>query len=185
MRSPGAPLLRPTPTPEGGGGRNKARAPRRVPGAAEPEPGRVGGRVGVPGRGRPGCRRREAAGLPLPSPVPTAAAARIPAPGWSFPRPKFTLSGGVPRSSTPRQIRQLGVTAGLQSCPVPSPHASGSAQASGLRAASQHRAGRAGRRPRAPACPLPFATFPQPAAVGRRGPWAEPGRSARPASGGG
>lgn len=140
MRSPGAPLPRPTPTPEGGGGRNKARAPRRVPGAAEPERGR-----GAPGRGRPGRRRREAAGLPLPSParslrpVPTAAAARIPAPGWSFPRPKFTLFGCVPRSSKPREIRQLGVTAGLQSYPVPSPHASGSAQTSGLRAASRHR----------------------------------------------
>lgn len=186
MRSPGAPLPRPTPTPEGGGGRNKARAPRRVPGAAEPERGR-----GAPGRGRPGRRRREAAGLPLPSParslrpVPTAAAARIPAPGWSFPRPKFTLFGCVPRSSKPREIRQLGVTAGLQSYPVPSPHASGSAQTSGLRAASRHGVEREGRRPKAPACPLPFSTFPQPAAVGRRGPWAEPGRSARLASGGG
>lgn len=89
--SPGAPLTRPTPTPEGGGGRNKARAPRRVPWAAEPERGR-----GSPGRGRPERGRREAAGLSLPSParslrrVPTAAA-RIPTPGLSFPRSKFTL----------------------------------------------------------------------------------------------
>lgn len=179
MRLSGRPSPPPHPHPRRGRGKKQgegaAAGPRGLGAAAGP---------GAPRRGRPGRGRREAAGLLLPSParslrpVPTAAA-RIPAPGWSFRRSKFTLFGCVPRLLAAEEIRQLGVTAGLRSLTVPYSHASGSAQTSGLRAASRHRVERAGRAAPAPACPLPFATFPPPGGGREEGAWAEPGRSAR------
>lgn len=139
MRLSGRPSPPPHPHPRRGRGKKQgegaAAGPRGLGAAAGP---------GAPRRGRPGRGRREAAGLLLPSParslrpVPTAAA-RIPAPGWSFRRSKFTLFGCVPRLLAAEEIRQLGVTAGLRSLTVPYSHASGSAQTSGLRAASRHR----------------------------------------------
>lgn len=93
MRLSGRPSPPPHPHPRRG--RGKTRRGRRG-GSPGPSSHR-----GAPGRGRPGNGRREAAGRPLPSParslrrVPSAAA-RIPAPGWSFPRSKFTLFGVRP-----------------------------------------------------------------------------------------
>lgn len=81
----------------------RGRGKKRGEGSAAGPRGRgAGGEPGgSPGRGRPGRGRREAAGLPLPGPAPslrfvTTAAARFPAPGWSFPRSKFTLFGVRP-----------------------------------------------------------------------------------------
>lgn len=184
MRSPGAPLPRPTPTPEGGGGRNKARLPRLVPGAAEPERGR-----GAPGRGRPGRGRREAAGLPLPSTarslrlVPTAAA-RIPAPGVLRDQSSPCLSA----SPAPRGQGKFGSSgsprgSGRSPFPPPTPRAPRKPRGSALRLGTGWK-GKAGG-PRLRLIPSPRLPSPQPAAVGRRGPWAEPWRSARGASGGG
>lgn len=88
LRAPRSPA--PPPPPKGEG--EETRRGRR---GGSPGPS---SRRGAGGRGRPGSGRREAAGRALlrPArslrPVPTAAA-RIPAPGWSFPRSKFTLFG--------------------------------------------------------------------------------------------
>lgn len=124
--SPCAPLPRPTPHPRRGRGKKQGE------GAAAGPTGRDAG-AGPGGSGpRPAQAQAERGpGAPAPQPgaqsaprpgrrVPSAAA-RIPAPGLSFPRPKFTLFGRVPCSSKPGAIRPLGVAAGLRSFPSPPP----------------------------------------------------------------
>lgn len=184
--SPGAPLPRPTPIPEGGGGRNKASAPRRVLRAEEPERGREG--WGTPVRGRPRRGRREAAGLPLPSPVrslspaPTAAA-QIPAPGLSFPRSKFTLFRVFP-SLLEAQGNSAGRGhGGAPVAPGALPPRLGLRANHGARcrvsARGREREGRAGQ---GSGLSPPLLYLPPAGGVGRRGPWAQPGRSERLAS---
>lgn len=72
---------------------------------------------------------------------------------------------------------------GPQSFPVLSPHASGSAQDSGLERGVSAPGEREGRAGQGSGLSPPLLYLPPPAAVGRRGPWAKPGRSARRARG--
>lgn len=146
--------------------------------------------------GPPERRRREArGGLRLPSQSrPVAELSRLSPPGTWLEfcrRSKFTPRR--PSKPTAGNAADRGPGGAPQSSPAPFPLAlaTGSVQTSGLREASRHPAEGAGRTaagtlglvpsPSLPAPPL----HPCPAAGGRRGPWAEPGRRARPPSGGG
>lgn len=182
--SPCAPLPRPTPTPEGGGGRNKAKVPPR-----DPEP-RSRSRVeGLWAEAAPGSGRREATGLPLLNPAHslrrlfTTAEARIPAPGLSFLRSKFTLFWVRPPLLKVRGNSAAGGHRGAPIVPCAlSPHASCSTQTLGLGLASQHRVEREGRAGQGSCLSPPLLYLPPLAAIGRRGPWAEPWWSAGPAA---
>lgn len=137
----------PAPTAEGEG-RSQARPPRRVPGAARQGP------AGGCRRGRPGAGSR--------FPARRAACARSRHLAGGFRDRSSPCLGAPPAPRSPGAVGSSGSPRGSGRSPCPPPAPRGSARRLGP--GCREKAG----RPEAPACPLPFPTFPGPPAVGGR-----------------
>lgn len=184
MRLSGRPSPPPYPHPQRGRGKKQGEGS-----AARPLGRRAGAGSGVSGPRPPGARAQGGRGVPAPQPGAQPAPGRDsrsadPGTWLEFSAIKVHLvCAACPAPRSPGKFRSSGSRWGPGRSPRSPPTPRAPRKARGSSAASRHRGEREGLAGQGSSLSPPLLYLPPPAAVGRRGPWAKPGRSARRARG--